>query len=319
MSKGNKVLLTILIYIVSIPALIFGNYKFANAFSSENLYKGFDGDSSKSGVIDENGLFNNDKESLDDLNKLVRECSEELKMNIIIYLPDSSRSSYSDDRVRDFTGRTYVDMFGRYTDGLLYYIDISGKRPACDDIAKSGKANLIYDDDVCQSIFKVLDKHLPSSSQTVYPDHIKNGVNSFCNQLKKYDSDFSPTKIKYFHAKGGSEKDDPDVYVYMKGDEYRITESKAIGLKFIILTVSELIGFLTALITYLLVKRHYKFKSAANPSVYVARERSNLTDRSDVLVRSYVTKHKIEKSSGGGGGFSGGSFGGGIGHSSHHR
>ena len=316
MKKTSNALKVFLCIIAIIAGLCLADYLIAFHTGSENRYVGFDGDFSNSGIIDENGIFDDDPQTLSELGDLVRDCSKKLNMNILIFLPDSSRSAYSDDDVRDFTANKYNAVFGENTDGLLYYIDISGKSPACDDIAKSARVSLIFPDSTCQSIFSILDEYLPPSYGPVYPEHITNAITNFCALLESY---YNSNDISgYYHDSTAT----PPVYVYEKGGKSYVTTSKPPMLKLIICIAGELIGALTALISYLAAKSRYKFKSKTSPSIYLSNENAKFIERSDTLIRTYVTKHRIQSNSGGGGSRGGGgghSHGGSISHSSHHR
>ena len=317
MKRKGSVLSTLIIIIGVIAGLALLDYFFAFHTNSKNLYKGYS-DSSSSGVTDENGIFRDDPAELERLSKIVRETSAKLDLNILIFLPDSTKKYYTDDDVRDFTANKYNDTFGEFTDGLLYYIDISGKSPACDDIAKSGKASLVYTEDICQNIFYALDEYLPPSYGPVYPEHITNAVEHFCSLLETNYSE-SRASEPYYDATANV-----PTYTYYRNGKTYITKSKPPLRKLLICMAAEAVGGLTALIIFLCTKGRYKFKNKTNPSIYLNNNDVHFIDNSDVLIRSYVTKHRIESSSGGGGSRGGGggggpSHGGSISHSSHHR
>lgn len=308
---------------ITIVALIVGLFLF-NTFvanrSSENLYQEFtDDDISKSGIIDEHGLFANDQSLMWSLTDEIQECARKNNMNILVFLPDSSKSYYSDDMVCDFTTNEYNSVFGENTDGVLYYLDISGKRPASDDIATSARANLIFTDSICDSIFSLLDSYLPSSSSSepLDPKQIGEAISKFCYYVDYYNT--SNPRTSYFHESTAT----PPVYVYMKNGETFVTKSAPPSKKWPVLIISELIGALVTLIIYLVSKHNYKFKSKTNPRIYLAGDAINLTQNADIFQGTHTTKTRIESSSGGsrGGGFHGGGghHGGSVGHHVHHR
>ncbi len=317
MKKSNNGLKIFFGIIAGIFLLGFLDYFMSFHTSAPNRYVPYGESSSQSGIIDENGLFDNDPQALSELVKRVKQCSANTHMNILIYLPSSSRKNYSDDDTRDFTANKYNEIFGENTDGLLYYIDISGKSPAYDDIAKSAGANLIYTEDVCQSIFYSLDQFLPPSYGPVSTEHIINTVNNFCPLVESY---YDPDNMSgsYYDSTA-----DTPVYVYSKGGKTYVTTSKPPATKLFICIIAELIGGLITLIMYLISKHNYKFKSKTNPGIYLSDRDVRFIEKSDTFLRSYVTKHRIQSSSGGGGGYRGGggghSHGGSIGHSGHHR
>jgi uncharacterized protein len=285
-----------------------------DAHAATNHYNGWDGDWRASKLVDNeyggSGLFSQDNQN--NLNEKIRTYARDLEMNIIVYIGGQMRS---DEDVQWFCKDTYTENFGEDTDGIIYYIDLSGQSPAGDCIASSGKAFLIYEK-YKNEIFDHLDNYLPASGQAIHEQDIYDAVNSFLSQLSYY-SEYKPSSFTYYHDKNTGR------YIYYKDGEIMITESKPFALWLYIFLVCAAIGALVGLITYFVAKSRYKFKSKTNPRVYLAGNDVNFTERSDTLIRSYVTKHKIETSSGGGsrggggGGshHSGGSFGGGV----HHR
>ena len=320
MKKSYSALTAVFTVITVIGLIVLFNLLMINR-TSKNLHVEFtDDDVALSGIIDEYGLFNSKPSELTRLEENVRECAAEIRMNVLIYLPGSGRKSYSDYAVRSFTETEYNAHFGEFTDGLLYYIDISGKSPACDDIAKSAKANLVFTDSVCDSIFNALDRYLPSSysNDPIDPGRIAEAINVFCELLKTKNSE--GTRESYYYD---GESYEPN-YTYVLGGRTYVTESIPPSVRLVKLVISELIGAVTALLIFLISKRNYKFKSKTNPRIYLPNESVNFTDKSDVFQGTHTTRTKIESSSGGygGGGRSGGgggSHGGSIGHSSHHR
>jgi uncharacterized protein len=284
------------------------------AHAANNDYQGWDGNWRASKLMDNeydnSGLFSS--ENTDILNEKIRTCARDLEMNILVYI--GANAFYSDDAVQSFCNDTYDMNFGNDTDGILYYIDLSGQSPARDCISTSGKAMLLYEESK-NDIFDHLDNYLPASGQTIYESDIYNAVDSFLNQLRYY-SENQPSSFTYYHDKHTGR------YIYYQDGELMITSKKPFMLWVYIFLVCLGIGGLVGLITYFVAKNNYKFKSKTNPSIYLATDNVRFTDRSDTLIRSYVTKHKIETSSGGGGGsrgggggFHGGSHGGGV----HHR
>ena len=284
-----------------------------DAHASNNDYQGWDGNWRASKLVDNeyggSGLFSNENKKA--LEEKIQTYAKDLEMNILIYI--GGNAFYSDDAVQSFCNDTYDMTFGNDTDGILYYIDLSGNSPARDCISTAGKALLLYEKNK-NEIFDHLDNYLPSSGQAIQEQDIYDAVNSFLSQLSYY-SEYRPSSFSYYHDKNTGR------YIYYKDGELMITDKKPFLLWMYILLVCLAIGGLVGIITYFVAKSNYKFKSKTNPSVYLANNDVNFTERSDTLIRSYVTKHKIETSSGGGsrggggGGFHGGSHGGGV----HHR
>ena len=317
MKKFGKVLLNIFLVLICIFGLLAVDSVIAKSGNPKNLSQGFSGDTSKSGVVDNCGLFEDDPRTLEGLDEAVKACAGNIGMNVMVYIAGEEKAYYTDSYTDEFTDILYDNTFGEYTDGLIYYMDLSGKSPAYDCISKSGKAMIYYDDDTCEKIFKTMDYYLPSSGNLPDADRIRDGIYVFCDKLEQYNEDASPGSFKYEHDTDSQ----PNVYVYVMEGKTYITKKKAPGEKMLRLMGAEVIGAIVSLLICIITKSRYRFKSSTNPSTYVSREKSNLYEQSDVLIRSYVTKHKIESSSGGGGYRSGGGggHGGSHSHSGHHR
>ncbi len=316
--KGSA--LTFIITIVSVIAGLFLFNTFVANTNSKNLYMGFsDDDISKSGLVDEHGLFNSAPSLRSSLEDEIRECARKNHMNILVYLPDSSRMNYSDSDTERFTEYTYNSVFGEHTDGVLYYLDISGKRHPYDDIATSAGTNLIYTDSVCESIFNSLDAYLPSlsSDEPLDCNKIGDAISKFCYYIDSYYTD-KPRESYYYVSTAN-----PQVYVYKKGGETYVTKSAPPSKKMAVLIISELIGAVVALIVYFVSKHNYKFKSKTDPRIYLADGVSSFSQVGDFFQGTHTTKTRIETSSSGGsrgGGYHGGGHhGGSVGHHGHHR
>lgn len=321
MKKAGSAL-AVFITIVAVIVGLFLFDSFVANLSSKNLYQSFsDDDISKSGIIDEHGLFAGNQSLLRNLESEIQECARNNNMNILVFLPDSSRSYYSDSQTEYFTTKEYNEVFGENTDGVLYYLDISGKSPAYDDIATSARANLVFTDSVCDSIFSNLDAYLPSSSSSepLDPKKIGEAISKFCFYVDYYNT--GRTRQSYYYVSDA----DPKVYVYTKNGETYVTKSAPPEKKWPVLIISELMGALVSLIIYLVSKHNYKFKSKTNARIYLSGDAINLTQNADIFQGTHTTKTRIESSSGGssrGGGYHGGGgghHGGSVGHHGHHR
>lgn len=276
-----------------------------------NNYKGWNGIWQDSCLLDDRNLFSDTQRQ--ELDEMIQEKSRELEMNILIYVNGTYRSDYD---TKEFCDYTYESIFAPDTDGLMYYLDLSSKTPAYDYISTSGKAILFYEGNR-NNIFNHMDLYLPSSGSSYESDQIYRAVEEFLNQLSVYANNRSTS---YYHDESKG------TYIYYKGDKLYVTTKKPLILLLPIWFASAIIGLVTALITFLISKGHYKFKPKTNPSVYLSRDSVNFTQRSDSHIRTYQSRTRISSSSGGGGGGSHRSGGGGGHHSSgshggggHHR
>lgn len=291
MSKAKNVFLTILKCIGLIAAVIVISFVIATRpyFRGENLRVPFDGDTSRSKLVDEKGLF--DDSQTEEINSLLKLYSDELKMNIIVFAAGNARS---DSATHDFAANTYDSMMGaEYTDGVFLYLDFSNKRPAYDVLSCSGKAGVIYGKHI-DDILDSTGRYLPKSGTKIDPAKIVQAVKQFCATISRYNSNYKPNSLSYEHDTV------TDVYFFNAGDEFYVTKEKAPGKRFILILVSFLAGAVIGMIIFLATKSHYKFKNTMNPSAYVARDKTNFREKSDTFIRTYTTKTKIESSSHGG-------------------
>ncbi|MBE6861748.1 MAG: hypothetical protein E7497_02460 [Ruminococcus sp.] len=271
--------------------------------AAENYSQGYDKDESYlSGVIDDKDLFEDDPDTLEELNELVVETSEELELYICIYLNDTARGESSTEY---FADEEYDRMFGEDTDGIFYYMDLSEQYSAYDYISTSGKGMLYFDDHI-DDMFDEIFPYLPSSGETIYASEIELAIEQICGVI----SDYASKEPGFFDYEYDSYTGH---YIYMKNGEVVVTPTAPPAILVKRGLISLAIGAVVAVICYFIVKHHYKFKPSCNPSVYVSREESRFTHKDDRFIRTYTTKTKIQSSSGGGrsGGRGGGSHGGG--------
>lgn len=274
-----------------------------------DLAKGFDGNSIYSGFLDNSGLAENP----DELTELIQKTSEELKMNIFIYVAGASDSYRSDYDIEVFADDFYDEIYGEDTDGIFYYMDLSGRSPAYDYISTSGKAVLLYQKHI-DRIFSRLDNYLPPSGQTVYPENVENAVKEFLSAVTAY-SKIAPSSTSYYYDESSGK------YMFMKNGEFVVSRHKPMIYNIILLLACMVFGLLVAVIVYFVTKSRYRFKKSQNSVVYVRNDKTVFHRSTDTFIRTYTTKHKIETSSGGGrsGGGGGHSHSGGHGGGGHHR
>ncbi len=291
------VLAVVLLVLLLLPSLL----------KTEDV-KDFDGNSKNSRIIDEDNKLENSEE----LEKLVQETSEKLEMNICIYIASYADSTKSDYQIECFAHDTYYKLYGKDTNGVLYYMDVSGRSPAYDYISTSGKAILIYQENI-QRMFSYINNYLPPSGQTVYSGDIQNAIEAFLSQLESYNRTTLNSLSYYYDKSSGN-------YIFAKHGKIIILKYKPVNIIYFLSYI--IIGFIVLIIFYFVTKFRYRFKKSQNSSVYVKRDKTVFRQKSDTFIRSYTTKHKIEtnnnnvnRSSGSGGGHSNsGTHGGGGSH-----
>lgn len=304
MKKSVLIIINIVLVILMAVLLV------VQSSAKTDVAKGFDGNSANSGILDNTGLVENS----DEITGLVQETAEKLEMNIFVYIAGKNDPYRSDYEIECFADDFYDEIYGEDTDGVFYYMDLSGKSPAYDYISTSGKAVLIYKKDI-DRMFDYINKYLPSSQQTVYADDIENAVDAFLSTLKTY-GNTKPNPLEYYHDESSGK------YMFMKNGEFVVSENKPIVFNLVILVACLLIGTITALIVYFVTKHRYRFKKSQNSNVYIKHEKTVFHRKTDSFIRTYTTKRKIETNSGGGsrsGGGGGHSHSGGHGGGGRHR
>ncbi|MBR4628404.1 MAG: TPM domain-containing protein [Ruminococcus sp.] len=295
----KKALTIILKYIIAIVALIFlAGLVVRIRPVKGNLRVPFDSRFNFSELYDTADLFDSTQEK--ELRKEIIACSEELEMNIIVYINDVYRS---DEEVEDFTANYYDRCAGEeYTDGVIMYIDISSN--AYDYLSCSGKAGIIYGGKI-EDIFDYYAAKRPSSQYAPDPEKFCETVTHFCNAMRKFNDNYEQADFAY-------EKDEENgIYFFNYKGKFYVTDYSAPGSRRIRLECIFILGLVLYTILYLSIKKKYKFKDKTNPSIYVANGQTNFKEKSDTFIRVYTTKHKIESSSSGGGHRSGGGHSGG--------
>ncbi|MBR4021739.1 MAG: hypothetical protein IKI94_03950 [Ruminococcus sp.] len=259
------------------------------------------------GIISQIGLF--DEEEFDELNELVRDTAEEINMYVCVVL---GTNIYSDASIEEFADLFYEDMFGENTDGLIYYMDLSGRYEAYDYISTSGRAMLVYTDyendgfdNRIDDIFDKVFVHLPSSGETIEADDISAGITELCNSLESI-NEKGPKKFYYHYDKFD------DKYIYIKNEDVIISRTKPFYAIIKYAPIGLLVTAIVALISILSIKSSYKFRKSFSSSSYVEKDNTMFNVRTDTFIREYTRKTRIQSSSGGAGGRSGGgSHGGG--------
>lgn len=267
--------------------------------------KGYDGNVSECKVYDDKELFTDAE--LDELNEIVQETSEELGLYIAVYL---SNYRYSESQTLIAADEFYEDLFGADTDGLIYYMDLSERPSPYDYVSTSGKAMLVYDNQIDFMLDEIFE-HLPASGEPIESEEIYDGIRSICSIIKyRYSEPDSNDVVYDSYTKK---------YIYYKDGKTLISSHRPFNYILRRGFIAGIpVGIIVGLLFYFITKHNYKFKPSCNSSIYVEHDKTNFTQREDRFIRVYTTKTKIESSSssGGGGGSHGGSgsHGGGGGH-----
>lgn len=243
----------------------------------------------------------------------LQSASDQTGMNIAVVLGKQVRSEYMIENLAD---ETYDEMFGKNTDGLLYYMDLSGAELSYDYISTSGMGQFYYSDgDMADRINAIFDDVFPY----LYPK----GNEDVVGAIEALADD-----VVYFYEVGIPENyyiydDVYEQYFYIKDGKMQASNHRPYVDFSYILTMGAFgffIGLIVALIVFFAVKSHYKFKASFSPTAYINRKNLVFSRQYDNFVRTYTTRTKIESSSGGrGGGGGGGRSSGGHGGGGRHR
>ena len=317
-NKGLGCLVNILVLVA-----LFAGARFVSKLqiNVKNLAQPFDGDISRSyfceGETDE-PFFTDDEVA--ELSRAVKETAQKLQINIII---EAARKPLSDEDTEDYANYNYDRICGEYTDGVFYYLDMSGKAPAYDYISTSGKAALYYEK-YTDVIFYALDEYLPSSSDVQangyepYREGIKNGILRFLERLESFGDDTLVSPDYYMQSHNN------DLYMYMVDGVYYVTKSRPPKQKFYLILFALIVGFAASKIFTASIKKKYVFVVPENPKRYI-EDKDIKIEQTDKFLRENTTRRynppvssssgSGHRSGGGGGHYSGGSHGGG----GHHR
>lgn len=246
-------------------------------------------------IYDEYGLF---KESeLDELDNLLKQTAKEIDMYVAIYI---SGTNLTDTQTEVFAEDYYEELFGENTDGIFFYMDLSGGVPAYDYISTSGKGALIYtdykndgEDNVVDKIFDQLYLFMPSSGEEIKSVDIESAIEEFCRQLEMY-AEKGAKKFYYSYDSADGK------YIYQSGEKIVVSNHKPLFVMLKYLPAGIIAGILTAIVMFFSIKRTYKFKKSCSSEVYIERNETNFTERQDRFIRKYTTKTKIQSSSSGG-------------------
>ena len=266
----------------------------------------------ESSLIDELGIIGEGTPEFNELDTLIKATAAKTNLNLTVFIAGKYRPE--EDAVV-FTEDSYDEIFGEDTDGIFYYMDLSGYHPASDCLSSAGRAMLTYPEHD-DTIFNTLDQYLPFSGQEPERNKICEAIRVYLSLIEKYSSDKPSKGAYYYHQRTGK------YYYYSKG-EFTISTSKPIFVYYKPFCISAVIGFFIALLVYLITKSNYKFKGSPDPRAYVANDLSGFRVKQDIFIKTDTHRTRISSNSGGGGGRSGGgshhSHSGGHHTSVHHR
>lgn len=271
-------------------------------------------DPNESFVIDTSGILSDDE--ITSLTDKTQDTAEYIDMNILVYVSGTAVGG-SDSKTQMFCEELCFDHYDRDADSVVLYLDLAGHGDTSyapyDFIYTRNRARFYYpseyDDaeDRISEIFSTMNPFLPRGDEDPYT-----AVEKFLNDLEYY-YDAGVSNLKYFYVA------DTGKYITMSSDgKLKQSESRpknwGMGL-----LIGLIVASVVSIITFFCIKRHYKFKTAPSSLHYIRSENVKFDQMSDVFIRKYQIRTKIESSSSHSGGGGGGSTSSGGGGGGNHR
>lgn len=245
---------------------------------------------------DEGKVFVSDKESylsdseFDDIVDTAEKLSDKTGYNVGIIITDDIGSkspvAFSDD--------AYMDVFKKDSDGFMILLNNDTYE---DHISTAGNAILMYSD---ARLMNTLD----SAGSYLKEEEFYSALKVMLTKLDSYYDAGVPAENE------GYTKDDIKDATGQDFLGRLINIVHRLGILFVIFIV-------VSIVTFLIVKSSYRFKTAESARTYVNKSETFFREKQDIYIREYTTSHKISSDSSGGGSRGGG--GGRVGGSSVHR
>lgn len=245
---------------------------------------------------DEEKVFVSDKEGylsdseFDDIVDTAEKLSDKTGYNVGIIITDDIGSkspvAFSDD--------AYMDVFKKDSDGFMILLNNDTYE---DHISTSGNAILMYSD---ARLMNTLD----SAGSYLKEEEFYSALKVMLTKLDSYYDAGVPAENE------GYTKDDIKDATGQDFLGRLINIVHRLGILFVIFIV-------VSIVTFLIVKSSYRFKTAESARTYVNKSETFFREKQDIYIREYTTSHKISSDSSGGGSRGGG--GGRVGGSSVHR
>ncbi|MBQ8725360.1 MAG: TPM domain-containing protein [Oscillospiraceae bacterium] len=283
---------------------------FSITASAEDIsYEDTPVDPAESVLVDDADMLTDEEEA--ELTKAIRETAEYIDMNILIFV--SGTTIYTESGTMDFAEQLCIDAYGYDADSIVLYMDLSGHDDPSyspyDFIYTRNRARFYYsgytdlsDGGRIQTIFDEMNYYLPRCNEDVY-----SAAEVFLDNLNYFYDKGPDNSVRFFYVP------DTGKYVTIESNGTLVhMDSKPINWGKAIM-IGALIGLIAAVIMFFGVKSHYKFKSRPSSLQYIPFDQVQYGPQSDVFIRQYQTRTKIESSSGGSSGGGGGSRSGGGG------
>lgn len=235
---------------------------------------------------------------------LLQEAADKSGMNVGVLLGGDKRSDYT---IRTLADTYYAECFGKRTDGLLYYMDLSGQTSPYDYISTSGMGQFYYTNGDSSNRIDAMFDDINVYLYPVGKEDVSSALYTFSNLVVKYQELGVPSGYYIYDTQ------DRCYYVVKNGEIVsRATKPPSLLGGVVMAFFCFIPSVVIALILFFVTKRRYRFKSSLNPTAYVNRKEVQYHHQYDNFVRTHTSRVKIESNSGGSGG--GHSGGGGVSH-----
>ncbi len=259
----------------------------------------YEDDFAKSTLYDPDGLFSEDEQM--QLSELIRQTSEDVDMNVAVYVINSGDDEMEDDASMRFADDRYDSLFnaahGEETDGVLLLLNMPTHYMY---LSTCGMGQLYYyngfSDDRVSAMIDNMRSFLQDGDEA-------GAVQQFCNDVHYYYEVGYPKKGYTYDAQN-------DQYYWEQNGQLisgaKLPFSYRVNLSFLV-PLSLILGAIAAMIASLCVRSSYKLKKSLNPNNYISQKDTAFLQHDDVFIRTHTTKQHIDSDSRGGGSGGGGS------------
>ena len=245
----------------------------------------------------------------------LHQAADNTHLNVVVILGNHQLSDFAIESLAD---TTYDQLYPKGSDGICFYLDLSGADHPYDYISTSGMAQFYYTNSErsnrIDQMHYAIDKYL-------YPvgnEDISGALNEFADQLENYYEIGIPDAYyvyddeyhKYYHVENGE-------IIETSRKPYHDVERLFLGG-----VLGFLIGLMISAIFKASVKSKYRFIYELSPTNYINKKSLHYIQQTDTFIKERTTKTHISSSSGsrsGGSHHSGGHSHGGHGGGGHHR
>lgn len=248
-------------------------------------------------LYDPDGMF--DEADTQSINELIAHTSEVTDMYIAVYVLDESGAGWSDHAVEVFADDTYDQLFnvqyGEESDGVMLMFDEATRYAY---ITTCGMGQLYYYNGAENDRISEMISHMVGQD-------VGTIVTRFCQDADYYYKKGLPSNAYTYNRDNGE-------YIYQYHGE--VVHSDKLPWWFgvhwgFLAPLAAVIGGLTALISYLIIKNAYQLKKSLDATNYISDKETHFYVQDDIFLRQHTTKtyHDPNRGSGGGGGGGGSS------------